>query len=74
MLMLDRRMLLRRLPLAVGRLAVDELTTSPGGGGVLPRRPHKRYAKKQPRSLIDDEIADTCGAGRWHTRSNARRI
>src|SRR5271155_1636351 len=24
----------------------DELTTSPGGGGVLPRRPHKRYAEK----------------------------
>jgi tellurite resistance protein len=25
---------------------VDELTTTPGGGGVLPRRPHKRYAEK----------------------------
>jgi hypothetical protein len=33
---------------------------------------HKRWI--QPRSLIDDEITDTCGAGRWHTHSNARRI
>jgi hypothetical protein len=27
---------------------MDELTNSPGGGGVLPRRPHKRYAEKSP--------------------------
>src|SRR6202030_2115854 len=33
-----------RLPLAAGRLAVDELTTSPGGG-VLLRRPHQRCAE-----------------------------
>jgi len=25
-----------RLPLATGRLAMDDLTTTPGGGGVLP--------------------------------------
>jgi len=39
---------LPRFPAAsIRREAIaDELTTSLGGGGVLPRRPHKRYAEK----------------------------
>ena len=52
----------------------DKLTTSPGGGGVLPAGLISATQKNQPRSLIDDEITDTCGDGRWRAHSNTRRI
>jgi hypothetical protein len=43
-------------------------------GGVVPAGLISATQKNQPRSLIDDEITNTCDDGRWRAHSNARRI